>query len=59
MMNIARFLKGTITFRELENLPNRYIHTFYHEYVDMLKDEAKKKNKESEDVSDEIEDKLT
>lgn len=38
MMNLAKFLKGTITIGELELMPNRYIQTIYKEFVSASKD---------------------
>jgi hypothetical protein len=55
-MNLSRFLKGTITIGELENMPNRYIHTFYKQYTDMLKDEEAQKAKAAEDMVEEMAD---
>ena len=37
-------------------MPNHYSHTIYKEYIDMLRDENKKKAHEAEQVSDEIQD---
>ena len=37
-------------------MPNRYLHTIYKEYAEMLKDEEKRKQNEAEQVEDEIED---
>ena len=33
MINLSKYLKGTITIRELEQLPNRYIQCIYKEFV--------------------------
>lgn len=57
-MNIAKFLKGTTTFGELENMPNRYIQVFYKEYINMLKDAEKREAHEAEQIQDEIEDEI-
>ena len=57
-MNIAKFLKGTTTIGELENMPNRYIQVFYKEYVNMLKKKKKREAHEAEQIQDEIEDEI-
>lgn len=36
MINLSKYLKGTITIRELENMPNRYIQCIYKEFVNTL-----------------------
>ena len=56
MISLSKFLKGCTTIGELMNMPNRYLHTIYKEYVEMLKDEEKRKQNEAEQVEDEIED---
>lgn len=56
MISLTKFLKGCTTIGELMNMPNRYLHTIYKEYVEMLKDEEKQKQNEAEQVEDEIED---
>lgn len=56
MISLTKFLKGCTTIGELMNMPNRYLHTIYKEYVEMLKDEEKRKQNEAEQVEDEIED---
>lgn len=40
--------------RELENMPNHYMHTIYKEYVNMLKDESKQQALAGESVIDEL-----
>lgn len=37
-------------------MPNRYIHTFYKEYVEMLKDEEKQKAMAAENMVEEMTD---
>ena len=37
-MNIAKFLKGTISIPELENVPNRSLQIYYNEYYKMVTD---------------------
>lgn len=56
MISLSKFLKGCTTIGELMNMPNRYLHTIYKEYAEMLKDEEKRKQNEAEQVEDEIED---
>ena len=56
MISLTKFLKGCTTIGELMNMPNRYLHTIYKEYLEMLKDEEKRKQNEAEQVEDEIED---
>ena len=56
MISLTKFLKGCTTIGELMNMPNRYLHTIYKEYVEMVKDEEKRKQNEAEQVEDEIED---
>lgn len=58
-MNLAKFLKGCTTIGELVNMPNRFIHGIYKQYVDMLKDKEKSENNAAEQVEDEIEEALT
>lgn len=55
-MNLSKFLKGTITMRELENMPNRYIQVIYKEYDTSMRDPKRKELMEGEVVKDEIED---
>lgn len=55
-MNLSKFLKGTITMRELENMPNRYIQVIYKEYDTSLRDPKRKAMMEDEAITDEIED---
>lgn len=55
-MNLSKFLKGTITMRELENMPNRYIQVIYKEYDTSLRDPKRKAMMEDEAIRDEIED---
>lgn len=38
MMNIAKFLKGTITIPQLENVSNRSLQIYYREYYKMVTD---------------------
>lgn len=40
-------------------MPNHYSHTIYKEYIEMLKDENKKKAQAEEQVSDEIQDAMS
>jgi hypothetical protein len=56
---LAKFLKGSITIGELENMPNRFIHSLYKLYIETQKDEDKRKAVESEQMMDEMEDMMT
>ena len=40
-MNLAKFLKGSTTIGELQNLPCSFIQTIYKEFVDSSKDPDK------------------
>lgn len=54
-MNLSKFLKGTITIGELENLPNRYIQVIYKEYDTTMRNKELREANEAEQVQDEIE----
>jgi hypothetical protein len=54
MINLAKYLKGCTTLTELSEMPARYIHIIYKDYVDMLKDESKRKAHQSENAMDEL-----
>jgi hypothetical protein len=56
---LAKFLKGSITIGELENMPNRFVHSLYKLYIETQKDEDKRKAVESEQMMDEMEDMMT
>lgn len=55
-MNIAKFLKGCTTITELMNMPNRYLHTLYKQYVEMIMDKDKSEQHGVEQMQDELED---
>lgn len=57
-MNLAKFLKGTTTMVELENMPNRYIQVIYKEYVDSLKSKVKSEAMATENMQEEMEEVL-
>ena len=59
MINLAKFLKGCTTIGELMDMPNRFIHTVYKQYVETLKDPEKSENNAAEQVKDEIEEAIT
>lgn len=51
-------MKGCTTIEELQRLPNRFVHSIYHEYVTMIKDEEARKAHEEEQAMEEIEDNI-
>lgn len=53
-MNIARFLKGTTTIGELMNMPNRYLHVLYKQFLDTAMNEDKSKEFGQEQAAEEI-----
>lgn len=53
-MNLAKYLKGSTTIRELEEMPNSYIHTIYKQYVNMLQDEKAREAQASEEAMEEM-----
>lgn len=55
-MNLSKFLKGTITMGELENMPNRYIQVIYKEYDTYMRDPKRQALMGEEALTDEIED---
>lgn len=58
-MSISRFLKGTTTMVELENMPSWKSHTLYKEYTEFLKDEEAQQARQQEEMADNIEDVAT
>lgn len=56
MINLAKYLKGSTTIGELENLPSSYIHTIYKQYTIMLKDPKLQEAQAGEEVMDEMQD---
>ena len=54
-MSLSKFLKGSVTITELENMPNRYIQVLYKEYVNMLKDPKLQEQNVAENMNDQIE----
>lgn len=54
-MNLAKFLKGSTTMTELMNMPNRYLHIIYKEYVNMIMDKEKSEAHQSEQMMEEME----
>ena len=57
-MNLVKFMKGCTTIEEIQRLPNRFVHSIYHEYVNMMKDEEARKAHEEEQAMEEIEDNI-
>ena len=57
-MNLSKFLKGTTTMSELENMPNRYIQVIYKEYVDTIRDKSKSEGVAAEEFQDQMEEML-
>lgn len=58
-MNLAKYLKGSTTIRELEEMPNSYIHTIYKQYVNMLQDEKAREAHASEEAMEEMTEAMT
>lgn len=54
-MNLSKFLKGCTTITEMENLPNRYIHVIYKQYVDSLKSKEAQAAIASQQIEEEME----
>ena len=54
-MNLTKYLKGTITITELENMPNRFIHTIYKEYSEMIRDSQQQENMQAEQEAELLE----
>lgn len=59
MIGLAKFLKGSTTIGELENMSNKFIHTLYKMYIDTMRDQKKAEGVASEQMVDELEDALT
>ena len=59
LINLAKYLKGSTTLTELDEMPVYMIHTIYKEYVNFLQDQEKQDQHASEEVMDELEDQLT
>lgn len=58
-MNITRMMKGTITFTELENMPNWKSHTLYKQYIEWSQSEEAQQAAGAEELKDTIEDAAT
>lgn len=58
-MNLAKFLKGITTIGELMELPARYIHTLYKEYVNSISDPQTQKQITVEQMEEEIEEAIS
>lgn len=54
-MSLCKFLKGSTTISELENMPNRYIQVLYKEYVNMLKDPKQQESLAAENMTEQLE----
>lgn len=59
MINLTKFMKGCTTIGELMNMPNRFIHGIYKEYINTLKDPEKADAQAAEEVKDQIEEAIT
>jgi hypothetical protein len=55
LINLSHILKGRISIGELENLPNRYIHVIYKEYVETVKNREKQGVIENEEMEEQLE----
>ena len=53
-MNLAKFLKGCTTIGELMDMPNKYIHTLYKNYVTTIMDDNKSKAVAEEQAAEEV-----
>lgn len=58
-MNVVRFVKGCTTIKELEELPSRYLHVLYKEYLLVQFDDKLKKAHEESSAVEEIVDEMT
>lgn len=54
-MNLAKFLKGSTTIGELQNLPCSFIQTIYKEFVDSSKDPDKQQAMAGDQMQDMLE----
>ena len=54
MINLSKYLKGTITIRELESMPNRYIQCIYKEFVKTVTDPKTEKAMAAEQLTEAI-----
>ena len=54
LINLSKYLKGSITIGELENMPNRYVHAIYKQYVNFLNSAEEQKAAAMEEVMDEM-----
>lgn len=57
-MNLAKFLKGCTTIRELMDMPNRYSHTLYKQYVTTIIDSDKSQALAKEEANDALIDEM-
>lgn len=53
-MNLSKFMKGTMTVPELEQLPNRYIQTIYKEYYKTMQSEEAAEDYAKEQAAEEM-----
>ena len=58
-MNLAKFLKGTTTIKELESMPVSHIHVIYREYFNTMRDPNRRKENAEEQIQDQIEEEMT
>ena len=54
-MNLSKFLKGSNTIGELQNLPCSFLQTIYKEFVDSAKDPNAQKAMAGEQMQDMLE----
>ena len=59
MIGLAKFMKGSTTLTELENMPNKCIQALWKLYVDTMRDDKKKEAMQSEESLEEIADAVT
>lgn len=59
MIGLTKFIKGCISFKDLEQMPNRFIHTLFKQYNESMKTESGKKAAAAEQIQDELEDAMT
>jgi hypothetical protein len=57
-MNLTKFLKGTITIGELEQLPNKYIQVLFKQYTKILLNPKAQEAYAQEQMADEIKDQM-
>ena len=56
MIGLAKFMKGSTTIGELENMPNTCIHAVYKMYIEFTKNMDAQKASAAEDMMETMED---